>query len=46
MRLLLPSNMSKEEENKWAKDQEEQIANAEMRNVEKNIPLAGARQDF
>ena len=23
MRLLLPSNMSKEEENKWAKDQEE-----------------------
>jgi hypothetical protein len=35
MKLLMPNNMSKEEEEKWAKEQEDQIANAEMRQVER-----------
>ena len=38
MKLLMPGTNSIEEQ--WAKEQEDQIHNAEMRNVEKSLPLS------
>ena len=41
MKLLMPGTSSIEEQ--WAKEQEDQIHNAEMRNVEKALPLSSGQ---